>query len=216
MKFDFSPLRNWFGYTRRERRSSFILLILIVSVISVRFLVPGRSIPVEYIKLIQDEPVIDSITDGSYSKNNKPVTRKHIVRDNKLKIIDINRCDTSELIKLPGIGPVLSVRIIKYRNLLGGYYSKEQLKEVYGLPVETYEKIKDRIMADTLLIKHIRINSADYRQLFRMPYFERTEISAILKYRELKGKIQSVSELIDNKVISEETAVRLRPYLNFD
>lgn len=216
MKFDFLPLRNWFGYTRRERRSSFILLILIFSVISVRFLVPGRSIPLEYINLVQDDPVTDSIKDGFFPKNNEPLIKKYTARENKHKVIDINRCDTSELIRLPGIGPVLSLRIIKYRNLLGGYYSRDQLKEVYGLSAETYEKIKDRIMADTLLIIHVKINSADYRQLSRIPYFERADINAILKYRELTDKIRTASELAENKVISGEKAEKVRPYLSFD
>ncbi|HUX95309.1 MAG TPA: helix-hairpin-helix domain-containing protein [Bacteroidales bacterium] len=216
MKFDFSSLRNWFGYSRRERRSSLILLLLIVFVISLRYFVPGKSIPVEYIRLVQDEIIADSISGKIYPENTKPVTRKHVVRDNKVKIVDINRCDTSELIRLPGIGPVLSVRIIKYRNLLGGYYSKEQLREVYGLPPETYEKIKDMVKADTMLIKYIEINTADYRKLSRMPYLERGDVNAILKYRELKGKIHSVSELVENKVISKEKALKVRPYLHYD
>src|SRR5690606_40943919 len=47
--------------------------------------------------------------------------------------LDINRCTAGELVALPGIGPVLAERIIKYRNLLGGFVDKWQLVEVYGL-----------------------------------------------------------------------------------
>ncbi|MBI5011177.1 MAG: hypothetical protein HZB98_16315, partial [Bacteroidia bacterium] len=49
MKFDFSPIRNWFGYTRMERRASLILLMLIFAVFSVRFLIPDKPIIVEEI-----------------------------------------------------------------------------------------------------------------------------------------------------------------------
>ncbi len=52
----------------------------------------------------------------------------------KRPILNLNICDSASLEALPGIGPVLSSRIIKYRNLIGGYVSVDQLKEVYGLP----------------------------------------------------------------------------------
>ena len=56
--------------------------------------------------------------------------------------VNINTADSIELEKLPGIGFKLAARIIKYRKMLGGYIKVEQLKEVYGIPEETYEKIK--------------------------------------------------------------------------
>ena len=59
-------------------------------------------------------------------------------------LLDINSCDSSSLVMLPGIGPVLSARIIKFRSLLGGFARKDQLKEVYGLPIETYNLISER------------------------------------------------------------------------
>ena len=216
MEFDFSPIRNWFGYSRRERRSSVILLILIVLVISARFFVPGKNIPVEVMSLVQDEGISASQDYAGQYGNNRTITQKAVVSKKALPEIDLNKCDTSELIRLPGIGPVLSVRIIKYRSLLGGYYSREQLREVYGLPIETYEKIKDRLTVDTLLISEIEINKADYRRLSRMPYFEKSDVNAILKFRELNGTIESISELIENKVLTKERAQKVRPYLNFD
>lgn len=130
--------------------------------------------------------------------------------------IDINSCDSSSLITLPGIGPVLSVRIIKYRNLLGGYAKIEQLQEVYGLPEETYELIRSRIFIDTLALSKISVNMAGYGDLIRLPYFERYEVTAILKYRELGGRIESINDLIDNKLITEEKAAMIRPYLIFN
>ena len=93
--------------------------------------------------------------------------------------IDINGCDSAALVALPGIGPVLSARIIKYRKLLGGFASVEQLKEVYGLPEETYEMIKGRLYADSSGIRKININSSGYKELSRIPYIEKYEVTAI-------------------------------------
>ena len=130
-------------------------------------------------------------------------------------LIDLNNCDSALLVTLPGIGPVLSVRIIKYRNLLGGFASVNQLKEVYGLPPETFEIIKGRVFADSSAIIRININTAGYKELSRLPYLENYEITSILKYRELKGRIEEMNDLTENKLLTVEKADKVRPYLNF-
>jgi competence protein ComEA len=155
---------------------------------------------IPYVKLVKD--TIISYKTKSYRQ--------------KWTKLDINSCDSASLVRLPGIGPVLSARIIKYRLLLGGFASVNQLKEVYGLPVETFEMIKERIFADSLSVHRIDINKAEYKDISRLPYFEKYEVQAILKYRELNGKIRKMSDLTENKLITEDKAVKVLPYLRFD
>lgn len=208
------PFKSWFGYTRRERRSSFILLILIVAFAGVRFIIPKRNVKVEMIPFGKWENSGDTL-------QVKKSTAIYLTKDKSMviskekKLLDINTSDSASLDALPGIGPVLSVRIIKFRNLLGGFASVDQLKEVYGLSEETFNLISGRVTADSSFIKKININQADYKQLIRFPYFEKYEVSAILKYVELKGKLNSMSDLIDNKLITLEKAGKVRPYLEF-
>jgi DNA uptake protein ComE-like DNA-binding protein len=207
-------LKEWFGYTRRERRASFILLIVIAAVAGARFVVPGSEMPVELIAY--GAPVSDTvktipdISGVSFSGNSAVVKRLP-----QRSVIDLNRCDSAMLEKLPGIGPVLSARIIKYRNLLGGYAFVDQLKEVYGLSAETYELIKTRLTADSLMVSKIDINGADFRRLAMMPYLDRYEVNAILKYRELRGRINSINELSDNKLVASEKIPKIRPYMEY-
>ena len=141
-------------------------------------------------------------------------------RDNyslkKRPLLDLNNCDSASLDRLPGIGPVLSIRILKYRQLLGGFAIVDQLKEVYGLPVETFDLIKSRVFVDSSSVIKIKINSADSKKLSRLPYIENYEVKAILKYRELKGNITGITDLVDNKLITEEKARKILPYLNFE
>ena len=59
--------------------------------------------------------------------------------------MDLNAAIPSELETLPGIGPVLAERSIKFRDALGGFTSLDQLTECYGLTSETLEKIKPRL-----------------------------------------------------------------------
>jgi DNA uptake protein ComE-like DNA-binding protein len=283
MNLNREPIKNWFGFTRRERRSTFILLLMIVMIIVLRYFVPEKNMAIKdittsipgfgnparffsrensytaqpfsfdpntasydtLIKLgltskevntlinyrnkggkFRDPSDIRKIYGIDEEKADELIPFVEVATDTSVKVrmksyqkqkplLDINSCDSASLVRLPGIGPVLSARIIKYRRLLGGFASVNQLTEVYGLPVETFNLIKGRVYADSSAVFKININSVDYKGLSRLPYFEKYEVTAILKYRELKGKIKGLSDLIENKLITIEKASKVRPYLNF-
>lgn len=212
--FSFKPLREWFGFTRRERRSSFILLIIIVLVTTARYIVPSKKTPVEFVTLEIPYKAADSLKQEPQAASSVPIAGKRQDRVS-FQVIELNSCDSSLLKTLPGIGPVLSARIIKYRNLLGGFADKDQLKEVYGLSAETFSLISNRVKADPSMIRKININTADYRQIIRLPYFEKEEVSAILKYRERRGRIGGLDELVGNSILSKEKGENVRLYLEF-
>jgi competence protein ComEA len=284
MKINMEPIKNWFGFTRRERRSTFILLLIVVLIISIRYAKPERNINIEditatipgtvsisgfsegdtplSIQPFQFDPnkasldtllklgltakeastLINYRNNGGKFRLPEDIKKVYGIDESKAEklisyikisngksnkggsgyykkqtqLIDINNCDSASLVSLPGIGPVLSVRIIKYRHLLGGYASVDQLKEVYGLPAETFELIKGRIYADSSTIIKININSAGYKEIIHLPYFEKYEVTAILKYRELKGKVTALADLTANKIITAEKAFKVRPYLKFE
>lgn len=207
-------LRSWFGYTRRERRSSFFILVVTLAIAGVRLVVPARDLTVEEIDIGIFGPLLDSAGKSEqYVQNKGQFTSNYPFQ--RREILELNTCDSASLESLPGLGPVLSARIIKYRNLLGGYASVDQLKEVYGLSEDTYNLVSGFLRADPALVRKIQINNADYKQLIRMPYLERSEISAILKYKELMQKINNIDELIENKIITIEKAAKISPYLAF-
>jgi competence protein ComEA len=97
-----------------------------------------------------------------YSKNVKPYSNRIVPSTSKKNskgsvyaIIELNSADSTAFESLPGIGPSFASRILKYRKLLGGYVDVVQLKEVYGMPEETYEKIKTFCEVDTSRVKKI-------------------------------------------------------------
>jgi competence protein ComEA len=59
--------------------------------------------------------------------------------------IDINLADAALLESLPGIGPAIAGRIIKYREMNGPFETIEELQEVQGIGPATFEGIKDLI-----------------------------------------------------------------------
>ena len=117
------------------------------------------------------------------------------IKSEKPLIIDINSADSLALVKLPGIGPVFAIRIIKYRNLLGGFYKKEQLLEVYNFKPETYAIVEPYIFVDTVYINKIRINFASYNELIRHPYLNKEQVNSILQYRNKHGAFVNIKSI---------------------
>ena len=136
-----------------------------------------------------------------------------IVNEKKAPLIELNSADSLLLTDLRGIGPVLAGRILKYRNLLGGFVKKEQLLEVYGLPHETFENINRAVNIDTTGITRIDLNKATYSKLIRHPYLDVYTVKGILNYRDIQGNIKDVNELKDNRIIPKESFSRIKPYL---
>lgn len=58
-------------------------------------------------------------------------------------LIDINHASAAELRTLPGIGEAYSLAIIKHRP----YKNKTQLRSGGVIPLATYNKIRDKIIA---------------------------------------------------------------------
>lgn len=130
------------------------------------------------------------------------------------KPIDLNRSDSIELQRLWGIGPVLSRRIVNYRTLLGGFVSKEQLREVYGLADSVYDRIAPLLTVDTSLVNKIDINSASRNQLRRHPYLDKYQADAIVRLREKQGLYHSVEDLRQVSIIEQEIYNKITPYLS--
>lgn len=80
---------------------------------------------------------------GEHPKNNKIQTGLGSI--NTSGQIDLNAASQSDLETLTGIGPVISQRIIDYREEKGGFYSIEDLKSVKGIGEKTFEKIKEDV-----------------------------------------------------------------------
>jgi len=130
------------------------------------------------------------------------------------QVVNINLADSSQLLPLPGIGPVFAGRIVKYRKLLGGFVHVDQLAEVYGMPMETVDLIRSRVYIDTSSIRMIRLDSATFRELLRHPYLEYEEVKALVQYREFTGRINSFSELQENHVLPDTTLDKLVGYFD--
>jgi len=128
------------------------------------------------------------------------------------KIIDINSADSSEWKTLPGIGDVLSGRIIKYRDKLGGFYKVDQVAEVYGLADSTYMKIRPYLKCDSS-VRKISLNEVTPGVLEQHPYLKRQIARAIVDYRVQHGLFKDLGELKNLVLITTELYEKISPYL---
>ena len=144
----------------------------------------------------------ESAYDSNYNHHNEITTFK----------INLNSADTSQLMLLNGIGPVYSQRIIKYRNLIGGFYNANQLNEVYGITSELIEKITPDLYIDTTLIVQIDINKSSLRKLKEHPYIGFYKAKEIIEYRKQHGFITNLSIIKTLKSFTSEDVEKLMHY----
>jgi competence protein ComEA len=61
------------------------------------------------------------------------------------KLVNINTADTKILSELAGIGPITAANIIEYRQTHGSFQSIDELMNVKGIGISTFEEVKDLI-----------------------------------------------------------------------
>ncbi|MCI0522074.1 MAG: helix-hairpin-helix domain-containing protein [Bacteroidales bacterium] len=128
-------------------------------------------------------------------------------------LLDINLCSAADLLLLPGIGPVLSERIIKYRKLLGGFVATGQLTEVYGLDSVVFSHIEERLTVTFDSVGLLMLDSCSYSEMARHPYIGPVSAGLIMKYRSLMGRPVTLGDLVSQHLLTHEQAIRFAPYI---
>jgi len=127
--------------------------------------------------------------------------------------LEINTCDTSQLMDQLHLNPWLARRIIKYRKLLGNYYSVNQLKEVYGLKGAVFHKIKPYLTCDTSLVHKIDLNRASFKTLVHHPYLHYNITKRIVNSRKRFGGFRDIIELKSIPGITDSIYRKIKHYL---
>ncbi len=151
-------------------------------------------------------------TKKTYEKKQFPRTEKYPVGT----VVELNSADTIILKKVPGIGSTFARRIVKYRELLGGYHSVRQLSEVYGIDEEVYDRLKPWFIVDTSAIRKLPVNSAPVRELYRHPYLDSRQARIIYQMRRQNGKLTGWGNLVLLEEFTEADREKLMPYLSFE
>ncbi|WP_317898838.1 ComEA family DNA-binding protein [Aurantibacillus circumpalustris] len=141
----------------------------------------------------------------------KVIIENH-VKQTSIKI-ELNSADSASLVALNGIGASYAKRILKYRGMLGGFVTVDQLKEVYGFNDELYEKVKNLCYVDAKTIQKINLNKDDFKTINKHPYLTYENTKTIFDWRR-KTTINAMNLkdiLNDNGLVQ-----KLLPYLSFE
>ena len=129
--------------------------------------------------------------------------------------VNINIADSLQLIQVSGIGPVFARRIIRYRDLLGGFHSADQLMEVFGMDSTRFQLVAERFYFDQSAMKTININQAEVGELTSHPYIDFYLAKSIVDQRVKLGKYISDAQLYGIPLMHDALYQKLIPYFDF-
>lgn len=182
-----------------------VLIVIVVVVVAigatVRFL-PPRTIVVEKDAAVTIYDTVRII---------ETADKRHF----RARKVELNRADSAALVSVYRVGAVFQQRIIDYRTRLGGFYAKEQLKEIKGITEEVYEKIHVNFWVDTLAIQKININFATQKQLEGHPYFTPSMRRRLTQVAQMKGGYQTLGQLLNDNILLPKEAQKIAPYVSF-
>lgn len=139
--------------------------------------------------------------------------RKEVFKNYKPKPMDVNSISDKKLQYVRGIGPFYANKIIEYRNMLGGYYSLDQVLEINRFSTELIDSLKTRCFVDTDKIKKMDLNSITAAELQSHPYFRLSVARDIVNLRNKKSKFKKVEDILQSEFIDEKLFNRISPYL---
>lgn len=131
-------------------------------------------------------------------------------------IVELNQADTTELMTVKGIGRSYAKGIVRFRQTTGGFASIDQLKEIYGMTEDNFQRIKPFCKVNTALIRKININTASVEKLNAHPYISFYQAKAIYELRRKKVRLKSIDELKNLSELTPESLQKLEPYLSFE
>ena len=152
--------------------------------------------------------------------------------------LDLNRATREELMLIPGIGEVISGRIVQYRDVLGGYTTLTQLTEIHGISYNMLERIGGYLFVgdrsfhpppqpmlpqaaappqeapqyEPQVVFPLDLNRATREELMHVRGIGEAISGRIIQHRENIGGFTSVSQLVEVQGISYNTLERIGGY----
>ena len=201
-------LSDWIKLGLSEKQSVVILKFTARGIYTEEDLKRIFVIPEVLFELIRDSVVYPERFQNSPNQETFKKQAKQIT------VINLNTADTTEFMKIYGVGAFYAKQIIRYREKLGGFFKKEQLFEVWKMTTEAYDKIKDHVFISEKDVKRININSVTIEELKVHPYLKWNQANSIIKMRIQRNGFKNIEEIKESVLIDSETYEKLFPYLS--
>lgn len=135
--------------------------------------------------------------------------------EKKRREVDINLSDTVELKSVRGIGSYFAREIVSLREELGGYYSLDQLIDIYGMTPERIAELENRLKVSSEAVRKINLNTATVHDLARHPYIDFKTANKLVGWREKRGRVSAL-DLEQSGLLDAELYRKFAPYLEYD
>ena len=203
--------KDFFYYSRSERRAVYVLLVLIALLLGGIWMLPEPELPME----VQVSKV-DSLSIKKFRQEFPPKRKSY-----QLKNFNPNVADSVELASL-GIPPYIVRNILKYRQRGGHFVTVESFSRIYGLSEEKFNELKPYIQIPKVVVKNnpkkdadsvfksvrvkekvfkypkgtlVDVNLADTTELKKIPGIGSGIAKAIVSYRNRLGGFYSLEQL---------------------
>ncbi len=131
----------------------------------------------------------------------------------KITELEVNTADSAQWESLPGIGPVLAARIVRFRERLGGFYSIRQIGETYGLADSTFNKIQPYLQLRKVSLKKLDLNLTDEKSLAQHPYIRYKLARLIVLYRSNHGPFDRPEGLLGIPLVDDSIYRKIEHYI---
>jgi len=147
----FHVLQERFGFTRNETTVLLFLCVTLIAGSGLRWYRNVHAAPADplssYDYAIADSQFValsrGTLADSGHAPSGGGRAKRHAPADTlRPSGIDLNRADTTTLMKLPGIGPALAREIVRQRAEHGRFDSVDDLLEVKGIGPKKLQKIR--------------------------------------------------------------------------
>jgi competence ComEA-like helix-hairpin-helix protein len=221
------------GFSRFERNGIiFLCTLILISIVSKKYVVQyfsKNNTPLSSVDKNKLAQLRQQISEAKESYTNNYGTKDYTAKDktytdNKSNYtkrddydftIEVNSATAEEYEKLYGIGKVFAERIVTFRDKLGGFYSINQIKHVYGIEDSVFQKFKKNLTIKPAKIKKININTATFEELTANPYFFSTVAKQIIGYRTKVKPFASVDDIKNLYFVKDhpEQYEKMLPYV---
>lgn len=159
----------------------------------------------------------DWVNNRKEKKEFEKFPSKAFAKKEKIILIDINQATKEDLIKIYGIGEAISLRILKQKEVLGGFVSMDQMSDVWGLSPEVIENLNSHFKIISLPeFKKIDVNNASLKELSQFYYFRYALAKEIITYRSMNGDFKNIEDLTKIKGFPVDKAKTIALYLDFN
>jgi|GEM_PF-5602095 len=149
-------------------------------------------------------------------REENPLETEHNPVAKKKISIEVNSATAQQFQQLRGIGPVLSKRIIKYREAIGGFRSIDQIASVYGIEAQVYEAFRPSLTIVPISIPKINVNTASESELAAHVVIHPKLASQIVNYREKIALFSGEEDFKKLYFVDDKIMDNLRPYILYN